>query len=230
MSRLFNGTSNFMTFTPTDWAFGTLLVVARIMTTNDVAWQSFIEGEAPGGLRYAFGRSNSGNLYLANGITTASAVAAQDADGWAIYAVTKATGTVAPTMHRIPIGGTRTSTAPGTTLTNSTTIAGGSTKVGGDDDFANIRLAAVAIFNGTVLTTTQLDGINTAKTTQSIADLSPTALYDDSDAFATDLIGSADRTAISGTTDDADDPSGWVYGLGGGGTTFDKTGLGVVGP
>jgi hypothetical protein len=89
-------------------------------------------------------------------------------------------------------------------------------KVGGDDDFANIYLAAFAYWNGVTLSQAQIEGINTAKTTQSILDLSPTAAYDDSDAFATDLTaGTADRSSIVGTTDSADDPSGWVY-LGGG--------------
>lgn len=225
MSRLFDGVDDQMVYAMPgsggpDYTFGTLLVVIRIITTTDGAWLSFIEGETSGAAsRFALGRRNDGKQYYANGAAIDSANTVEDADSWMLLAATKATGTVAPTMHKIIISsGVRSSTALGTSFANSTTIANGNVRLGGDDDFANIRLGVAAIFVGTALTTGQLDGIVSAKTTQSIADLSPTWLVDDSDAFATDLTaGTVDRTTLVGTADDADDPAGWVYGLGGGG-------------
>jgi hypothetical protein len=98
-----------------------------------------------------------------------------------------------------------------------------------------MRLAAVALWNS-VLTQGQIEGIASAKTTQSILDLSPLWCVDDgptSNAFALDLVGNVDRTAINGTSDNADDPAGWVYlGEGGGGpvlTAADNPPIGVLG-
>jgi hypothetical protein len=221
MSRLFAGGTDLMTYSPVDWAFGTLLIVGKIATTNDASWLSFIEGEASGGTtNYALGRHNSGPIYMSNNATLSKgSQAIQDADGWCIFAVTKATGTAAPIMYKIPIGGTRINSTGDVSLANSPAIVagGGRIRIAGNDDPANMYIAAVAIFNGTVLTGAQLDGINTAKTTASINALGPTWLIDDSDSLATDLTaGTADRTAISGTTSSADNPSSWVYGLGGG--------------
>lgn len=224
MSRLFNGSTDLMTFAPIDWAYGTLLIVAKIVTTNDFTWLSLIEGEnSGGGTNYAMGRRNSGDLYYSNQSSISWATAIDDSDGWAIYAITKATGSVAATSHKVIISsGTRTSNAQGA-MSDSSAITGGRIKIGGDDDPANIKIAAVAIFNGTVLTGTQLDGIASAKTTAAIAALSPTELWDDSNGISTGLIASTARTAISGTSSDADNPSGWVYGLGGGTTQVTKT-------
>lgn len=224
MSRLFDGVDDVMTYPISasggaDWRFGTLLIVCRILNTGDTAWLSFLEAESAGNAqRYSMGRRNDGRLYLVDSDTGSlqSAVTIEDADNWAIYAVTKATGSVAATMHKIPLAtGTRTSTAAGSAQADGKDASGGELRLGGPSDFANIRVAAAAVFPGVVLTTTQLDGIASAKTTASIAALSPTWLVDDSDGLATDLIGTADRTAIVGTADDADDPAGWVYGLGG---------------
>jgi hypothetical protein len=200
-----------------DFGFGTLLVVARIMTTTDAAWLSFMEAENASNIaRYSFGRRSTGAMYYANDSTLDSAALnIEDGDGWAVYAVTKATGSATPSYHKIPIGGSRTTTTSAASLANSSTSAGGELRIGGPSDFAHMRLAVASVFPGVVLTTGQLEGIATTKTTQSIADLLPLWLVDDSDGFATDLIGTADRTAIVGTVDDADDPAGWVYGLGG---------------
>jgi hypothetical protein len=211
VSRLFDGVDDIMNYPGVPFTFGTMLAVIKIATATDGSWQSFIEGIS-GPNSYAFGRKNDGNIFWANGITNLSSVGIQDGDGWAIVAMTKATGTASPTMHKIPIGGSRTSTTLGGTLANSTMTTGGTTSIGGPSDFANMYVAAAAIWNGTVLTTTDLDGIHTAKTTASILALSPTWCVDDSDAFATDLTaGTADRSSITGTADDADDPAGWVY-------------------
>jgi hypothetical protein len=217
VSRLFDGVDDLMSFPV---AAGSamndalsIVFVLRILDTGDTDWLSFCEMEVGGNVRCGFGRNNSSNLYYVNSAGTSSAVNVTDADDWMIVAVTRSTA-AATTLHKLPIGGSRTSTAGGA-LADGLTAASATMKVGGDDDWCNMRLAAVAYWNGVTLTTGELDGILSALTTQSIIDLSPTACYDDSDAFATDLIGSQDRSAIVGTADDADDPAGWVY-FGGG--------------
>lgn len=227
MSRLFDGVDDQMVYTipaagGPNFTFGTMLVLVKIATTTDNAWLSFIEGETSGaGLRFAIGRQNSspGRLYYANGTVApeTASVTIEDSEGWAIMCATKATGSVAPTHHKIIVStGTRTTAAPGVAAANSTTTANGNLRLGGNDDFANIYLGAAAIWVGTVLSTAQLDGIASAKTTQSILDLSPTWCVDDSDGLATDLTaGTVDRATLVGTTDSADDPAGWVY-FGGG--------------
>lgn len=220
VSRLFDGTDDVMSYAmeaaDAEWNFGTLLIIAKIATTSDSTWLSFMEGEnAAGAIAWALGRRNNGQLYLASGGALASSVTVEDADGWALYATTKATGSSTATSHKIIISsGTRTSTAQDTALADTGTTALGRIKLGGDDDFANVYLGAAAFWDGTVLTTGQLDGIVTAKTTQSILDLSPSWCVDDgptSNQFTNDLVADIDRSAITGTTDSADDPSGWVY-------------------
>lgn len=216
MSRLFDGVDDIMTYTTgsTSWTHGTILIVCKFAGA-DSTWQSLIEcTDAANATRFSMGRRVGGQVYLANSVGLESAGSAVAASGWQIIAVTKATGTVAPQVHIMPIGGSRTTTTFGNTLANG----GGSgvrIHIGGPGDFANIYVAAGAVWNGVVLTTTQLDGILSAKTTASILALSPTWATDDSD-FSQDLTASNwDRSAITGTASDADNPSGWSYGAGG---------------
>jgi hypothetical protein len=227
VSTLFDGVDDVMTF-PLSGAMNdalTILIVCRIMTASDNTWLSLVEFERSGGGNIegaALGRrpgGSIGEIYFTNTTGIVSAGAIQDADGWEIIAVTRSAA-AAGNVHRLPIGGSRTTTALGA-LADGLTCAGGLMRIGGDDDFANIRVAAVAYWDGTELTTGQLDGILSAKTTASINALSPSALYDDSDSFATDLTaGTQDRTSVVGTATDADNPSGWVYGVGGATVTF----------
>lgn len=187
--------------------------VGRILTTSDTAWLSFMEFEVGASNRCGLGRNNSGNLYFVNAAGTSSAVAANDSDNWAVYSVTRSTAAVT-TFRKFPIGGSATG-GTGGALADSLTAASGNLRIGGNDDFANIRSAAFAYWNGVTLSTAQLDGIATTKTTQAILDLSPTACYDDSDSFVSDLVGTMEPAVKVGGVDSADDPAGWVY-LGGG--------------
>lgn len=218
MSRLFDGVDDLMTYpvaagSAMNDAFS-LVMVCRILTTSDTAWLSFMEFEVGGAIRCGLGRNNSGLLYFPNSVGTSNGVTSNDSDNWAVYSVTRSTA-AATNFRKFPIGGSATGAAGGA-LADGSTAASGNMLIGGNDDFCNFRVAAFAYWNGVTLSTAQLDGIATTKTTQAILDLSPTACYDDSDAFATDLTaGTQDRSALVGTADDADDPVGWVY-LGGG--------------
>lgn len=214
MSILFDGVDDLMTYSApvTPYTFGTLLIVCKIVNTNDSAWLSFIEGEPSGGgtPNYALGRRNTGNIYYVTPVTVIDGGAVQDADGWQIIATTKATGSSAVSTHKMPIGGARTTTTLAAAA-NAGSSTNGSIKIGGDDDFANILVAAVAIFEGTALTTGQLDAILAAKTTASIISAGATWCVDAADGLINDLVGSVDRTAVVGTASSADNPSGWTY-------------------
>lgn len=229
MSRLFDGVDDVMTFgqpsgPPAMNDALTLVAVVRIMTTSDNAWQSIMEFERADTTPCCYlGRGAAGagtgelRFINTNGIGFI-VLPITDADGWMVIADIRsaAAGT---TGYKRPIGSASTVVAGGALADGLAWNAGGVLKVGGDDDFANIRLAAFGYVNGTALTQGQLDAIDS---TQDLIDLGFTAVYDDSDAFATDLVGSADRTAIVGTVDDADDPAGWTY-FGGGGTSATVT-------
>ena len=218
MSRLFDGINDSMTYTGMSALTGatTLLIVVKIVTTNDTAWLSFLDNDnGAGATRPSIGRRDTGNIYYSDGIAIDDAVAIQDADGWAVIAATRPAGAAQTVRaHKCVIGGAPTHTNVGLTFNNvSATVR---LRIGGPGDWANIKVAAAAIFNAD-LTDGNLEGIATAATTQSIADLSPYWLVDDSDAFATNLVnpGTGDRSAITDTADDADDPAGWVYGIAG---------------
>ncbi len=215
MSRLFDGVDDQMAYPiPAGVALNdalSLLIVCKIQVVSDTTWLSLLEGEnSSAAVACALGRhASAGGIYFANTFSSINAGTIADSDGWMIVAVTR-TAAAATDFHKLPIGGSRTTTAGGA-LADGATAAGGTMRIGGNDDFANILVAAAAYWNGTTLTTGQLDGILSAKTTQSILDLSPTWCVDDSDSFANDLIGTAHRNSLVGTTSDADNPSGWVY-------------------
>jgi hypothetical protein len=223
MSRLFDGTDDLMAYTvPAGVALNdalTLLIVCRIMTATDTSWLSLLEGKSSGGsIACAMGRRNTGDMYFANtaGSTFHVGQAVGDGDNWTILAIRR-TAAAATSADKALIAGAR-STVAGGALADGLTMASGTLRIGGNADFANIRVAAAAAFTSDI-GTAGFDAVLSAKTTASIAALTPFWLVDDSDAFATNLInpGVMDRSAIVGTADDGDDPSGWVYGLGGGG-------------
>lgn len=236
MSRLFDGSDDVMTFPSPASAPAmndalSLLMVVRIMTASDNTWLSMFEfnrgDPVSGGNACAFGRKPTGGsigeMYFANtagNVGGTTAINISDADGWMVLACTRSAA-AATTFYKIPIGGSTTTFAGGALADGLTWQSTPTLTFGGPEDFSNIRVAALAYWNGTVLSQANVESVATAKTTQSILDLSPLACYDDSDAFATDLAGSADRTSVVGTADDADDPSGWVYfGVGGASQRF----------
>ena len=230
MSREFDGVDDLMTYSgsvPNLSGALTILIVVKILVAADNTWLSFIEHENSGSAKPSLGRTNGGVIYMSNSAANQTAISITDSDGWMIVACTKATGSATPRMHKCIIGGANTHTDAGGTLGNDGTM--NTIRIGGNDDFANIRVAAAATWAGTALTDANINGINSAATTQSILDLSPSWCVDDSDAFATDLTaGTIDRTALVGTTDSADDPTGWVY-FGGGGAAPTVKNLAALG-
>lgn len=218
-SRSFNGSTDRLDYTGTgpecQNVAHSLLIVCKLLQ-SDGTWASLIEMEgAAGAPRPSIGRRNNDQIYYSNDNGLDSAVSFTSADGWCIIAATKPAGTNEPTLHKIPVGGSRTSTiASNAAITNQTSSGVTVVRLAGNDDPANVEIAAAAIWAGVELTTGQLDGIRTALTSASILALSPNWMADASDALATDVTaGTVDKTAGTSSAG-ASDPAGWVY-LGG---------------
>ena len=146
------------------------------------------------------------------------------AASWQVYGISKAAGTTTIRFLRCTLGGSPFhGNSGGTSDGNAvaaTEIEFGSTRNGAFTSWKDMRLAVAAVWQGTALSDGQFDSI--VDSTQDIADLSPTGLWDFNQASTatnvTDLTGGgADQTAIAGTTviaDGVDDPPGWTFGLG----------------
>lgn len=219
MSRLFDGVDDQMVYPAPAAMTGTLTMLVVVKFAAASGWASLIEMENSGAAdRATIGRNPTlgNNLYWSNGVSglLSGGETMTSTTDWLVLGVTKSAGTTTPRSHKCIIGGANSHTDQTGTIADAGTSAGGVLRLGANADFANVRLAAAAIWHGTALTDSDFNTIAASATTQSIADLSPTWLVDDSDGFATDLIGANDRTILDGTADDADDPAGWVFGLG----------------
>lgn len=219
MSQLFDGVDDQMVYTVPASGIDvngahSMLIVVRILVTADLTWLSFIETETSGAVgSAALGRSAfAGGVYWGQGTSLEEQNAITDSDGWLIAAANKPAGSSIINIHRCIIGGANTHTAGSIAKAAAASIASGTLRIGGNDDFANIRVAAAAIFTRE-LTNGEIDGINTAKTTQSIYNLTPAWLVDDNDGLVNDYMGRANRSSVTGTASDADNPSGWIYGI-----------------
>lgn len=168
------------------------------------------------------------NEYVGGGALTAV---------WSVVASTKATGTTSVGFHMKPLGsGSWTHGNTGATTTAG--VAGtpnrieiGAARAGAFSSNWGGRLAVLAVFNK-VLSDLEIEGIETAKTTQSIYNLTPLALWDLNQASTgtavTDLIGTSSQNTLNGTTVvTGDDPTGWTFGVSSG---VVKAGSGIVGP
>lgn len=227
MSRFFNGADKIVfgsvaSAANVNGAF-TMLVVWRITTATDTSWQSAIETHTSAAApSVSMGRRQDatlGHLYVSNatlatGTDTGLDNTIENADNWTVCAAGKAAGSSAPFNHKVVIGGASTRFTNSFGMPDAPSITGGTIVLGGDDDPLTGRIAAAAIFNK-VLSQAEVEGIASAKTTQSIYALGPVWLVDDNDAFVADYMGNSGNGTKTNTADDADDPSGWVYGVGG---------------
>lgn len=222
MSRLFGTGDQYQYADTAGWltqaGAKTLMAVVKIATTADNTWGSIFECELTAANILALIRDNAATsrivCFRGTG-STQSSLTITDGDGWCLIGWSIAAGTSTPRIHKIPIGGSPSHEDGAATLTDSTNNID-QINIGIGDDPMSFYLAAAAVFNAN-LSDANWESINTAKTTQSIIDLSPVWCVDDSDSFATNLGTSADgdRTGTTGSpTDSADDPTGWTY-LGG---------------
>jgi hypothetical protein len=141
---------------------------------------------------------------------------------WEVCGITKASGTTGVNAHRKALGsGSWSRSTSGATTAG---VAGTPDRVefsglfsGSFTSYKDMRLAVVAIFDR-VLSNAEIDGIETAATTQAIFDLGPIGLWEFNQASVgtavTDLTGGgADQNAINGTTVVTGDDPAWTFGV-----------------
>ena len=195
----------------------TMLIVQRMLAANG-SWQSLLESESSAPApRPSIGRQVTDNdFYFSDsvGLKEAPTVEVLSSQNWTILAATRPAGAAQTVRaHYFQVGGSPPTheNFPGT-ASNETAYATGKFIIAGDDDPANIRVAAWAIWDGTALADGDFDSIATALTTQSILDLSPTACFDsENDLMLTDLAGTLPGTLVGTITESADGPTDWLY-------------------
>lgn len=146
-----------------------------------------------------------------------SGTANLSAGAWQVIGASKASGTVIARFHRKPLG-----SGSYTHIDGSGTCANNATSCdnfrvscfGNASGFKDTRLAVAAVFS-TNLTDTDYANIESNASTAYLQSLSPAALWEfnqtSTGTNVTDLIGTANQTAISGTTViNGDDPT-WTF-------------------
>ena len=142
------------------------------------------------------------------------------ADGWVLFAVTKASGNVAPRFHKTVLSSATHSHNAGanTAVDGGAPSGSGNVKLGAKDtgfDFFNGRMAVAAVFP-TVLSDGTIEGLSTALANWVAA--APTGLWPLDQAAVgdgvLDIVGSSHQSAIVGTTVvTGDDPPGFDWSL-----------------
>lgn len=188
------------------------IAVIRILAA-DGAWLSIMETEQPAGsVRPTMGRRNTDGIYFSHAAGLDSAGTIQAADNWMVVGVSRPAGAAQTVrVHKCVIGGANTHTNIGTTFGNDVTDAT-IMRFGGNDDFANIRIAACGA--GAVnWADADFEGVKTAASTASIIALGTVAhAYDSKNGqLGTDLVGSCNAASRTGTTQSTDGPAGWTY-------------------
>jgi hypothetical protein len=198
----------------------TMVTLCKFAAGRDGAWNGLTTCMTSGGAGRGYGIDktaankvgflNDGSAARVTTTTTTSA------DNWCLHVATKATGTVTPKYHRYKFDTTTWVTGENFdgTVANPTTPGGtGLVQLGGDSgggDWFSGRLAVIAYWNS-VLTDPQILTLISTFTRANWLSLTPTGLWDATDQFATDQTGNgATRTLLTGTTSDADDPTGWA--------------------
>lgn len=215
----------------------TAAVLVKLNTTG--IYQCFMAAHTSANvLRWEFAVS-SGNLltlYVSNG---SAAITFSSTTTWNIVAVTKTSGTTTPRFHLKDIAtGAWTHSDGGATCTNASAGgSGGFIDIGeaADTDDLNARVALAGLWT-TALSDVQVEALVTNKNTSDWTGhaVAPTAVWQLNQAAVTtsvnDLTANAvNQSARNGTSVvTGDDPSGWTFASSG--NTWDKAGLGIVGP
>jgi hypothetical protein len=216
-ARRFDGVDDFLTTSIGSCNLSGALTVAALFRRRDpgLSGRVVANGEPGFVLRMQFGWNASDQVFFSTtGAGRTSTVTISPQDGWVIVAVTKAAGTVTPRAH-IYKGGAWAHENLSGTVPDPTA------------DQANVHFAtnilavdAVDIAVAGEWTSELSDGnvetLSANRLTQDWADLSPQGLWDFNQASIatplTDLIGTADETAITGTEVIDDGPPAWAFG------------------
>lgn len=217
MSRLFNGTTDNVTFSA-----GAANIVQGPITIAALVRPATVAGERPlvSGIGAGFGYImliNAGQLicndYFGSGPTITN-------DVWQWLVMTKAAGNATPDFYVREIGGSWVHTAGNQNAADDTDVAS-TINVGYDGSGHYSGRAAVDAVWNSVLSFSAIQ----AACTLSAADLlasSPKWMVrwnqaSTATAVTDDTGNGGDQTVISGTSVDADEPAGWDYSLTGGG-------------
>jgi hypothetical protein len=194
------------------WTFAHILKVDA-----GVTWASFCSQDSSANASIlASGRQGTNGtfaMYSGGGVNTKedSALAL---NGWVGLAASRPAG-AGQTIRfmNYPIGGSPTfSNSASPHMDNAATQAGGKTVFGEIDnaDFFKGRLADNALWS-TNLNDSQMQSLVDTMTLANWLSLSPAALWDERDAFNLDQTPNGkNRTLLTGTSDDADNPTGWA--------------------
>ena len=157
----------------------------------------------------------------AAGISLDTTITGGSAQGWAIYVVTKVSGTTVARGHRFPIGGSWTRANSAGTSANATEAINNILFGFGWGNGLPTKVATAAIWN-VALSDAQVSELSANLRTAdwfSNSGGAPAVLWDFNQASVAtpvpDLMGGgADQTAITGTTAvGGDNPAGWTFGL-----------------
>jgi hypothetical protein len=211
----------------------TLAAVARLRA--NAVWHALLGHHTSGGVAGpSIEIGNDNRIYLttnhgsagSSGASPATMVLNNTTDWWLVV-ITKGAGTVIPRFHLQNLtAGTAMSHAPEAspaTVADGVSQASGTIRTGeweGVDD-ANANIAVLGGW-ATAMSDVQCEALGANDRTADWTGhaLTPVYVYDLNQATVAtvpDLVGTRDSNATTGTTVEAIDPPGWVYGAGGGG-------------
>jgi len=219
MSRLFDGVDDEVA-----WSIGGCVITGAytfamiIRPTAADVWMGLLSMEAGGVAELGTERTNNVAPEVFSCIRDAGTTSVNwgpdmtvAANAWWFVSVSRPAG--AAQQHRYTsclIGGTPVHLDGSNTNGNHATTADGIVfgNTGGSDPYPG-RLAVCAYWN-TDLSDADRASLHNTMTRANWLSKSPNFLVDELDAFQTDYAGTSTRTGIVGTTDDADDPTGWA--------------------
>lgn len=144
-------------------------------------------------------------------------------DQWQILGWSKPSGSTVLRGHRKVLGSgswthINTSASVGNDATAWTATEVGAGDNGGANEFKNMRMAVIALFD-IDLSDANYVSLESAASTQAIYDLDPIGLWEFNQANVTDnvldLVGNSDQTGRTGTTVIAGDDPAWTFGISG---------------
>lgn len=238
MSREFDGVDDVLqcaSGAAADMTYGTLsFIVKRLSTsTSHAVIAPHTAGGVGSGLRFGWTQFDDAELSGASGGSVVGINGPGVADIWRLLAWRKETGVATPRLSHFNYS-TQTWThtngnlaiADGNAPSADGTIRFGTGQFAG---FGHFRIAAAALWSNSLPwspdaagdTAIEAEGLET--TYQSWLDNNPTSAWKfnqssvDTSVEDNSLAGTADQSAITGTTVSVDDPTGFDYSIGGGG-------------
>lgn len=205
--RRFNGSTDVATLSLGNLStitFGTIAVLCR--RTDEASWQGAFSTRSSGGTAEMYidvaPSGNSNFLWYSFAGTGNAGVAVTAANDWVWTIINKAAGSAAPRTHKYVMSSGVWTRANGSAVGDATSPSGGSLQIGNaGGDFFKGDVAAVAVWTTSVADAV-LDGM--VNSWPAVLAASPQAAWLLNQASTgtsiTDAIGSANQTALSGTT------------------------------